>query len=82
MTTFGERILILRRRRDFTQRQLAKMAGINSNTLARVERGEVKDLAGQAIAKLARALGCSGDYLLGLTEETEDKADDEKEAAA
>lgn len=74
MPTFGERILILRRRNDLTQRELAKMAGINSNTLARVERGEVKDLAGQAIAKLARALGCSGDYLLGLTDEEEEEA--------
>lgn len=74
MPTFGERILILRRRNDLTQRELAKMAGINSNTLARVERGEVKDLAGQSIARLARALGCSGDYLLGLTEEEEEEA--------
>ena len=73
MPTFGERILILRRRNDLTQRELAKMAGINSKTLARVERGEVKDLAGQAIAKLARALGCSGDYLLGLTEDEEEE---------
>lgn len=74
MPTFGERILILRRRNDLTQRELAKMAGINSNTLARVERGEVKDLAGQSIARLARALGCSGDYLLGLTKEEEEEA--------
>ena len=70
MTTFGERILLLRRRRDLTQRALATMAGLNSNTLARVERGEVKDLVGQSVARLARALGTTTDYLLGLSEES------------
>ena len=74
--TFGERILLRRRRRGLTQRELAQAAGMNANTLARVERGEVKDLAGQLVAGLARALGCTSDYLLGLTD------DDAEEGAA
>ena len=68
MHTFGERILILRRRRGMTQRELAQAIGINTNTLARVERGELKDLAGQTVARLARALETSTDHLLGMEE--------------
>lgn len=71
MTTFGERLLLERRRRGLTQKALAAAAGLNSNTLARVERGEVKDLAGQSVARLARALGCSSDSLLGLVQEAD-----------
>jgi transcriptional regulator with XRE-family HTH domain len=68
--TLGERILILRRRQDMTQQQLAKEAGLNKNTIARLEQGNLKDLGGRLVAKLAKALGTSTDYLLGLTEES------------
>jgi transcriptional regulator with XRE-family HTH domain len=68
--TLGERILILRRRQDMTQQQLAKEAGMNKNTIARLEQGNLKDLGGRLVAKLARALGTSADYLLGLSEES------------
>jgi transcriptional regulator with XRE-family HTH domain len=66
--TFGERILLMRRRRGMTQRELGQAAKLNSNTIARLERGDLKDIAGQAVARLARALGVSADYLLGLTD--------------
>jgi transcriptional regulator with XRE-family HTH domain len=68
--TLGERILILRRRQDMTQQQLAKEAGLNKNTIARLEQRSLKDLGGLSVAKLAKALGTSTDYLLGLTEES------------
>ena len=67
MTTLGERILILRRRRGLTQRELAAAIGLNTNTIARVERGEVKDLIGQSIAKLAQVLETTTDFLLGAS---------------
>jgi transcriptional regulator with XRE-family HTH domain len=68
--TLGERILILRRRQGMTQQQLAKEAGLNKNTIARLEQGNLKDLGGRLVAKLAQALGTSTDYLLGLTDES------------
>jgi transcriptional regulator with XRE-family HTH domain len=68
--TLGERILILRRRQDMTQQQLAKAAGLNKNTISRLEQGDLKDLGGRLVAQVARALGTSTDYLLGLTEES------------
>jgi transcriptional regulator with XRE-family HTH domain len=69
MTTLGERILIMRRRRNLTQRELAQTAELNTNTIARLEQGNLKDLGGHSVAKLARALGTSTDFLLGLTEQ-------------
>jgi transcriptional regulator with XRE-family HTH domain len=68
--TMGEKILVIRRRREMTQRELAKMAGLSTNTISRLEQGDLKDLGGQAIAKVARALEVSADFLLGLTDET------------
>ena len=74
MLSFGERIHVMRRRRGMTQAALASAVGMNSNFLARVERGDVKDVAGQLVAKLAQALGCSTDYLLGLADDTDEEA--------
>jgi transcriptional regulator with XRE-family HTH domain len=66
----GERVHLLRRRVGWTQRELGEAAGINTNTIARIERSDVKDPGGQMVARLARALGTTTDYLLGLSEES------------
>lgn len=72
--TLGERILILRRRRNLSQRALAKAAAVNFNTIARLEQGGLHDLSGEYIVKLARVLGCTTDVLLGVAEmDTEDE---------
>lgn len=63
--TLGERIHLLRRRLGWTQRELGAAAQINTNTIARIERGEIADPSGQLILRLARALETSTDYLLG-----------------
>lgn len=49
-----------------TQTQLAEKAGINQSMIARWERGEREPIA-SAVVKLADALECSCDYLLGRT---------------
>ena len=66
----GERVHLLRRRLGWTQRELGELAKINPNNVARIERSDIKDPGGQLIARLAKALGTSTDYLLGLTEES------------
>ena len=68
MQSLGERILILRRRCGLTQRELAKAAELNTNTIARLEQGSLKDLGGQAVVRVARVLDTSADYLLGMTD--------------
>lgn len=67
--TLGERIHLLRRRLGWTQRELALTANIHANNLARIERSEIPDPGGQSVARLARALETSTDYLLGLTDD-------------
>jgi transcriptional regulator with XRE-family HTH domain len=64
--TLGERVLVLRHRLKLTQRKLAELAEIDKNTIARLERGELQDLAGARIVALARVLGVSGNVLLGM----------------
>jgi len=64
--TLGERILILRRRLKLSQADVAKAAGLAKNTIARLEQGSVKDLSGETIVKVARALQVSTDVVLGV----------------
>lgn len=65
----GQRILLRRRDKRLTQAELGKHVGISGNTIARIERGRIQDLAGSVIAKVAEALDTSTDYLLGLTDD-------------
>src|SRR3989442_886788 len=66
--TLGERLLILRRRRGLSQGGVGKASGLNRNTIARLEQDDLHDLGGQSIVKLARALDCTTDVLLGMVE--------------
>ena len=68
MLSFGERIAVLRRRQGMTQRELGTESDVHWNTIARLERGKLTDLPGKSVARIAKALGTSTDYLLGLSE--------------
>lgn len=69
----GQRILLRRREKRPTQTALGQHVGISSNTIARLERGRIQDLAGAVIAKVAAALDTSTDYLLGRTDDATPK---------
>jgi transcriptional regulator with XRE-family HTH domain len=64
--TLGERVLILRRRLKMSQSELAKAAALDKNTIARLEQGRVKDLSGETVVRVARALQVRTDVLLGV----------------
>ncbi len=67
----GERI---RKRRDelaLTQEQLARATGLKQFHISRIERGDIKDVKGETLRRLARALRVSADFLLEIDEETE-----------
>jgi transcriptional regulator with XRE-family HTH domain len=75
--TFGERVALLRRRRGFTQGDLAAQLGVSGNTISRIERSThsewgFEDVKGKTVAALARHLRVSADYLLGLSEDDRD----------
>ena len=62
----GSRVRALRRHQDLTQRDLATRAGVNHITICRIEQGPSAHIYAETIVALARALGCTSDYLLGL----------------
>jgi transcriptional regulator with XRE-family HTH domain len=66
--TLGERVLILRRRVKMSQTDLAKASDLDKNTIARLEQGRVRDLSGETIVRVARALQVSTDVLLGVVD--------------
>jgi transcriptional regulator with XRE-family HTH domain len=67
--TLGEKIHLLRRRLKMTQSELGKAANIAPNTIARLERDDIKDPGSRLMLRLARALQTSIDYLLGRCED-------------
>lgn len=69
MRALGERLLVLRRRADLSQHELAKKASVDVMTISRLERGTKKRLEVEQLARLTRALEVSTDYFLGLQEE-------------
>ena len=78
--TFGERVHLMRRRRKMTQKEIGEAVGVSKTTIFRIEKGDFADAMGQTIAKMARVLNVSGNYLLGLQEEPEPLEKMEQEA--
>jgi len=66
----GERIVLLRRRRHWTQPELAAKVGMGVTTLNRLENGH-QSISMKNLIPLVRALGTTADYLLGLSEKPE-----------
>lgn len=69
--TLGERIHLIRRRQKMTQQALADAVGVSKVTIFRIEKGDFGDVKGQTIAKMAKVLNVSADYLLGLKPDPE-----------
>ena len=65
----GERVGLLRRRRGLTQPELAHRTKMGITTVNRIEKAHHITSIDKLVA-LARELGCSTDYLLGLSEDS------------
>ena len=63
-TPLGDRIRALREREGWTQAQLAAFAGVTRGWLSLVEAGDRKNPQGDLLAKVARCLGVSVEYLI------------------
>jgi transcriptional regulator with XRE-family HTH domain len=66
--TIGERVMLIRRRRGLSQRDLAARAQMSPTALNRLERG-LQSVWAERLATLARILDVSADYLLALQDE-------------
>lgn len=74
----GERIVKLRQKRNWNQRELARRAGLNYSVMNRIETGK-RPLTDQEIKTFADLFGVSTDYLLGLTDDPTLKSDNDEE---
>ena len=64
----GERVTLLRRRKGLTQPELANRTGMGITTLNRVENAHAS-MTMEKVVALAKILGTSTDYLLGLSDD-------------
>ncbi len=65
----GDRVRAARERAGMSQEQLSAVTGLRQGHISRIEVGEIRDAQGETLARLAKALSVSTDYLLGLTDE-------------
>jgi len=73
-TVLGERLLISRRRKGLTQKQLGELVGVSSFTIARIEQGRAPQILTGALERISRVLEVSADYLLGLSDDPRPKS--------
>jgi transcriptional regulator with XRE-family HTH domain len=64
MGTIGERVRLLRKKRGYSQVELAALAGIAQGSLSLIERNETAMPAGDTLAGLCRALKTTPDFLI------------------
>jgi transcriptional regulator with XRE-family HTH domain len=66
----GARVEAMRKLRGLSQDELAKQAQITQGLLSRIEHDKTRNPGANALKGLARALGVSIDYLVGLYDES------------
>jgi transcriptional regulator with XRE-family HTH domain len=72
MAHLGERVAKLRRERQLSQKELAQRVGVHQSFISKMEGGEQTNPNAETLKGLARALGCTTDYLVGMYDEDED----------
>jgi transcriptional regulator with XRE-family HTH domain len=65
----GEKVERLRRERGLTQQELADRAGVSQTIISRLERRRRTNVHADVLKGLAKALGCTTDYLVGMYED-------------
>lgn len=63
----SDRLISLRSRAGMSQSELAEASGVGQSTIARLEAGETREP--RSARALAKALGCSIEYLFGETDD-------------
>ena len=69
--SLGERIRLLREKKGWSTYRLAKVAQVASGYISEIENGMKKNVSGVVLARIARALETTGDYLVGNTDDPE-----------
>ena len=72
----GERIIKARTKKGWNQRELARRVNLNASVMNRIESGD-RAIRDDELVRLAKALGVSTDYLLGITNDKETELTEE-----
>lgn len=72
--TLGERLKRLREEKGWTQRELARISGVDNAWIWRLENGERMFPSIPAAMKLAKAFGVTLDYLAGMYDDNKQKS--------
>ncbi len=67
----GDRLKVLRHQRGWSQHELARRARVRQATIADLESGISRETRTDVARRLARALGVTVDYLVGMYEDEE-----------
>jgi transcriptional regulator with XRE-family HTH domain len=74
LMTIGQRIRRRRQELGWSQRELAQRVSTRQATIADLERGTQKETSTALIRRLAKVLGVTSDWLIGMYEE-DDQSD-------
>jgi transcriptional regulator with XRE-family HTH domain len=69
----GQRVQQRRQHLGWTQEDLARESKVPQATISRIEKGQRKNPGADVIRRLARALGVTADWLIGMYEEDEEE---------
>jgi len=65
----GKRVARLRAKRKLTQQELADRAGVSQAIISRLETDDRDNVTSDVLKGLAKVLGCTTDYLVGMHED-------------
>lgn len=75
----GNRILLSRRDLGVNQDHISTLSGVSRTYISQLERGSSDNVSVDIVFAIARALGVSPAYLMGLTDNPLSRVDDEDE---
>jgi len=64
----GQRVYNRRQHLGWTQEDLSREAALPQATISRIEKGQRRNPGADVIRRLAKALGVTADYLIGMYE--------------
>jgi transcriptional regulator with XRE-family HTH domain len=71
--TLGDHIKHQRNQRRMTQEELASRANVRRPTITELETNRRMAVPSEILRRLARALGCTTDYLVGMYEDDDEE---------
>ena len=77
----GKKVYRLRVARQLTQAELAARAGISQAIISRLETDDRDNVTSDVLKGLAKVLGCTTDFLVGMHEEDTDSETKPADAA-